>query len=298
MKHWRAPLLIALSMLALSGCDHFHGKTAQAKGDGAASKDKVAGAIASAAADAANEGNTADALAFQQKLYNGDPRNPDYILSYARALRHAGRIDDALLVVRTPAKGPRATEPLMTECAMVLIAGGQYEEALDFAQKALEKDDDSAGAHQALALALSGLNKNADAELQFRRSLELWPEDADKTPIINNLAMSMAAQGKISEARKVMAMATGEALKSATYQNNRAMLDSLKDRDIVGQKLTVQSTAEITSQAPAAGAAKLPNAGARMAPVISSPSKVQPRAKMKPIVEYSDKKYSSLFMAH
>jgi Flp pilus assembly protein TadD len=267
--------LIIASALMLSGCSHMHGKAAAKTGASSSSKQAVAGAIASAAQDAANEGNNIDALAFQQKLYNSDPRNPDYILSYAHALRRAGQIDDALLVIRTPAKGPRATEPLMTECSMVLIAAGKYDEALEFAQKALEENDKSPGAHEALALALSGLNKNADAQLQFERALKLWPEDTNKTSIINNLAMSLAAQGKISEARDIMSQATGEALKSATYQNNRALLDTLKDRDIRAEKIEVQSTSEVISLSPQG--AKVRNT------VTKAPAKT--RVKMKPIIE-------------
>ena len=248
----RTLALALVSSLALTACAGMPGKASSLKGgNGSDGKSSVAGAIASAAQDAADEGNTTDALAFQQKLYYGDPHNPDYILSYAKALRHAGKINDALLVIRTPAKEKRAGEPLKTEAAMVLISAGQYDEAMEFAQAALEKSDKSPYAHQALALAMSGLNKNAEAQAQFERALDLWPDNEDKTPIINNLAMSLAAQGKITEARNVMSQATGEALKSEVYQNNRAMLDTLKDRDIVVSPITpVKNSTTVTTMAP------------------------------------------------
>lgn len=275
-------LLLGISVLAFAGCSHFHPPgTAQASGSTSrasksTSKDQLSSAIATAAKDAGDSGMTEESLMFQEKLYKEDPRDPEKIIAYARALRHAGQTDNAILVIRTPAKAPRASEPLLTEAAYVLISGGKYDEALGFAQKALEKDDKSPDAHHALALALSGLDKHEDAELQFRKALELWPETRDKTPIINNLAMSLAAQGKISEARDIMSQATGEALQSAAYQNNRALLDSLKDRDIRAEKLEsgtrVQSTTEVTSIAPT----NLPPA-----------RRVTrgPKAKMMPIVE-------------
>lgn len=231
----RSSLLIAmlLASVSLSACGTLN-KTAGV-GKGATATDtsqnsRLSDAIASAARDAQKDGMTQESLMFQSKLYHQDPNNPDKILNYARALRYTNRIDDAILVVRTPAKGPRATEPMMTEAAMILISAGQYDEALSFAQRAVEKNGKSVDAHHALALALSGLGKYEDAQLQFQETIQMWPESRDQTAVINNLAMSLAAQGKIAEARTAMSMATGEALRSQTYQNNRAMLEALKDR--------------------------------------------------------------------
>jgi len=262
--------LALVSSLALAACSGMPGKASSTRGAKMNNKASVAGAIASAAADAESGGNTADALAFQQKLYYADPRNPEYILSYARALRRAGKIEDALLVIRTPASEKRAKEPLKTEAAMVLIAAGRYDQAMEFAQGALSKGSKSSAAHQALALSMSGLGKNAEAEEQFREALKYWPENLDKTPVINNLAMALAAQGKISEARAIMSQATGEALKSEVYQNNRAMLDSLKDRDIVVSPITTKSST-------------VTNSGKGPRPPITkgAPSK----GRMKPIIE-------------
>jgi Flp pilus assembly protein TadD len=218
-------LLVLVTTLALAGCQTTGtaGKTAKFS-DGT-----IAGAMASAAKDAAGNGRVEESLQLTEKLYRTDPNKPDYILAYARDLRHSGRIDDAKLVVRTPALAANATEPMLTEAAMVLVADGNYTEAADFAGKAVLKDNNSADAHQALALAYSGMGNHAEAEAEFANALHLWPADRDKTPVINNMAMSQAAQGKIREANSTMALATGEALRSETYQNNRALLASLRD---------------------------------------------------------------------
>lgn len=263
-----------LLALCLSGCQNFTpGKATAAK-----TSDKgVAGAIASAAQDAAGSGMIKESLLFNEKLYRSDPHNPEYILNYARDLRRAGRTADAKLVIRTPAKGPRATEPLLTECALTLIAAGEYNEALTFAQKAVEKNDKSPDAHQALALALSGLGKYADAQLQFQEAMDLWPEKRDRTSIINNLAMSLAAQGKINEARTVMSLATGEALRSEVYQNNRALLDGLEEPVVKEEKLPPPTTIEIKANAKTDDKKPL----AKAAPM----AVVKKSVKMQPIVE-------------
>lgn len=220
--------LVILAGLPLAGCESMKG-TADAKAS-ADKSSRLSAAIADAARDAQGSGRTRESLLFQEKLYHDDPNNQEKILQYAKALRYAGRTDDAILVIRTPAKGARATEPMMTEAAMILISAGEYDEALGFAQRAVEKNPKSVDAHHALALALSGLGKYEDAQLQFQETIQMWPDGRDQTAIINNWAMSLAAQGKVAEARTAMSMATGEALRSQTYQNNRALLEALKDR--------------------------------------------------------------------
>ncbi len=249
-------LCLSAAALLLAGCaGGMPGKATATSGGRSTPKadsQKLASAIASAAQDAAAGGMTQESLMFQEKLYRQDPRNPDNIINYARGLRRAGKLEDAKLVIRTPAKAKRVTAPMLTEAAMVFVSAGEYEEALDFAQKSLEKDGKSPDAHHALALALSGLDKNADAQLQFQKALELWPDTRDTTPVINNLAMSLAAQGKVKEAKNVMALATGEALRSPVYLNNRAMLNTLKDREIAAEKIAppAETVKQVTSVSP------------------------------------------------
>lgn len=223
-----ASLALLASVVLLAGCatsaGTSHNKTA--------TPTRVADAMASAARDASGSGRLSESLAINQKLYRTDPNNPNYILAYGRDLRRAGKLDDARLVVRTPALSATATAPLLTEAAMVLVTQGNYTEGLDFAEKAVAKQVTSPDAYQAQALALSGLNRHAEAEAAFTKALTLWPQMRDKTAIINNLAMSQVAQGKISDANTTMTLATGQALGNAVYQNNRAFLSSLRDRPV------------------------------------------------------------------
>lgn len=224
----RTHLLALSAVLALSACQATTGQGARSGN----LDTSLAGAMASAATDAADSGYLRESLMFNERLYRGAPTNAQYILNYARDLRRAGKIEDALLVVRTPALEKNASEPLLTECAKVLIARGDYAEAGEFAARAVKKNGKSPDAHQALALAQSGLGEHAAAQSGFEKALAIWPAGRDRTPVINNLAMSLTAQGKVSEARGIMARATGEALQSEVYQNNRALLGTLEDRAV------------------------------------------------------------------
>ncbi len=223
-------LLVSASLL-LGACQNMHGNTPTAFNGSNASR--VDRAISSAARDAASVGQLRQSLAFYEKLYRKDPGNETFAIDYARALRKTGRVEDAKLVVGANARKDKASEPLLTEYAYVLIAAGEYDKALGIAQRAVTKSSKSARAHHALALALSGLGKHEDAEGQFRAALNLWPEDVDQTAVINNLAVSLAAQGKITQAQETMGMATGEALTNPTYQNNRVLLDGFQQSGIV-----------------------------------------------------------------
>ncbi|NBX65429.1 MAG: hypothetical protein EBQ96_00310 [Proteobacteria bacterium] len=241
-KKTTASALVFVLALSLSACQTTTGSMSKSGTD----NDRIAGAMASAARDAAGSGYFSESLAINEKLYHDNPNRPETILAYARDLRRAGRIDDAKLVIRTPALGKKADEPLLTEAALVMVAEGNYAEAVGFAEKAIAKNPKSAYAHQALALALSGEGKHANAEDSFATALSIWPEGRDQTAVINNLAMSQAAQGKIKDAKATMAMATGEALRSEVYQNNRSFLSSL-DEGQVAMKTNVINFEPVTA---------------------------------------------------
>ncbi|MBU6235381.1 MAG: hypothetical protein KGQ41_06015 [Alphaproteobacteria bacterium] len=295
-------IAILVAALALSACQTTGAtpKSAMAKSDS-----KIAGAMADAARDAANSGKIGESLAINEKLYRSDPNNQSFILAYARDLRRAGKVDDARLVIRTPALSPDATASMQTEAAMVLIADGDYKEALTFAEKAVDKDATSPDALQAQALALSGLGRHAEAEDAFTKAYTLWPQARNKTSVINNLAMSQAAQGKVDEANKTMALATGEALRSEVYQNNRAYLKILRDTN-VSENVTMPATmpamkvANVTSDdlkdepvismkpahKPETEAAAQPEKTAMAEPVKQDVAeKVATAGKMKPVLE-------------
>lgn len=225
MRNPKLYICLLCSVVVLGGCTTTKSKTAD-------NDMRIAQALSSAADEAASGGMMQQSLSFQERIYKKDPKDPTAIVNYARALRKVGRVDDARLVVQSAAQARRAPIEVLTEYAMVLVASGDFNAALGAAQSATEKSKKSAPAIHALALALAGLGQYEDAQLQFQQALRIWPEDQDKTPIINNLAMCLAAQGKIAEARSVMALASGEALDSAVYQNNRALLQSLDDRGV------------------------------------------------------------------
>lgn len=228
-------LFITTATLSLAACQNMHGTSPGSFNGGGSRVDR---AISSAARDAANAGQLGQSFAFYEKLYRKAPNNEGFAIDYARALRKTGRVDDAKLVVGANARKEKASAPLLTEYAFVLITAGEYENAQIYAKRAVTKASKSAQAHHALALALSGLGKHAEAETQFREALVLWPVNTNQTAVINNLAVCLAAQGKIAQAQETMGMATGEALTNPTYQNNRVLMDNFEHSGIVREPVT------------------------------------------------------------
>lgn len=243
----------------------------------------ISNALASAASDAASSGQLQNSLLFVEKLYNKNPKDPDAITAYARALRRNNRLDDATLVIQAAARDKSAPAELKAEYATLLIAKGNYPEAEQIARAAVTRKGGSPEAQHALALALTGLGKEAEAEEHFRTALLRWPDGADRTPIINNLAMNLAAQGKLKDAKEVMEMATGDALSSDTYRNNRALLSALKDEVPV---TALPANKAIAAPVTKVGQEKLPAADNTKAKKSTKPKtkELHTKVKMKPIL--------------
>jgi superkiller protein 3 len=77
--------------------------------------------------------------------------------------------------------------------------------AVDFAQKAIEYDPQSAAAHTNLGVALDAVKEYAKAEQAYRKSLDL---DSSQTPVRLYLGENLLLQKKFGEARSVLSELT------------------------------------------------------------------------------------------
>ena len=78
-----------------------------------------------------------------------------------------------------------------------LAARGEFGEAIDHYQKALEINPDYVEAHNNLGLALAGRGQVNAAMAQYRKALEI---DADCQQAHNNLGLALAGRGQFDEA--------------------------------------------------------------------------------------------------
>lgn len=169
--------------------------------------------LSTAAADAIAAGKTEEALALQASLYKQHPHDRGIALTYAQLLRKTGKPAEAVKVL-TPFASfhSRSNDSnqvtiytsdavVLNELAAAHIATGNF----DAAEKLLTRvlDDKSAAPLHADADSLMGIVLDARgdhkaAEQAFNRALQGW--SGDPTPVMNNLALCLAAQGKFDDA--------------------------------------------------------------------------------------------------
>ncbi len=157
-------------------------------------------------------------------------------MAYAAALRRAGFANRAAVVLGPFAGRPEASPEVKTEFAAIQLELGRYrqaeEQAAAVARAAAQDGDEVAGAPRAyhiLGLALEAQGRHAEAERAFRRALEVW--EGDPVPVMNNLALNLAAQGQAAQARDILleAQSSGSAPRPEVARNLRIVETLLED---------------------------------------------------------------------
>ena len=189
-----------------------------------------------------------------------DPEGPSGHYFLGRALLELGREEEALHALETAcAKSPTWSPPHVLRSDVLRFAGS-YRQALAAAEEALRLDPHSATAHMAVALSAQKLgdaarargesgralalaphsaplhrcagdvflaqHANAQAESQYRRSLEL---DAGDALALNNLALALQRQGKADEAL--------DAFRAAVNADPNLHVVKRNLRNLLGKKL-------------------------------------------------------------
>ena len=165
-------------------------------------------------------------LRLMERAYRRDPENPEVATAYAAALRQAGFANRAAIVLGPFEAKPNASPDIKTELAAIQLELGRYREAEEIAASvARTAGSDKAApvprAYHLLGLALEAQGRHAEAERAFRGALEAW--EGDPAPVLNNLALNLAAQGRTVEARDVLleARASGPAPRPEVERNLR-----------------------------------------------------------------------------
>ncbi|TAL40259.1 MAG: tetratricopeptide repeat protein [Alphaproteobacteria bacterium] len=169
--------------------------------------------LSAAAVDAIAAGKTEEAVALHAKLHKQHPKDRAIALAYAQLLRKTGKPAQAVKVLTplasfksrnndsNPVTIYTSNAVILNELAAAHIATGNFAEAEKLLAHVLE--DPSAAPLHADADSLMGIVMDARgdhraAEQSFNRALAGWK--GDPTPVMNNLALCLAAQGKFDDA--------------------------------------------------------------------------------------------------
>lgn len=177
---------------------------------------------------AAQQGIDLRALRMLERAYRENP-GPETATAYARALRKSGYANRAAIILGPFAVEAEASTELRTEYAAVQLELGRWAAAEETAASAVRDDPDSpkaARAYHLLGVALEAQGRHAEAERAFRRALSLW--EGDPAPVENNLALNLAAQGKLEEAERILLKARADNPNRPDIARNLRMIESLR----------------------------------------------------------------------
>ena len=164
-----------------------------------------------------------------ERAYKQNPDDPATAVDYAAALREAGFVDRADLILEPFAKDKMASSLVTSEYAAVQLAGGNYEAAEKYAQKAIIADDANFKAYHRLGIALDAQGMHEEGERAYRKGLELW--QGDPTSIMNNLALNLASQGFLTESVEILRKAQDVSPNKVEIERNLRIVTALQQAE-------------------------------------------------------------------
>lgn len=219
------PLLLgAIATLGLGACATSAADMAAARKEDRSGR--VEKALENAVADAAEKaGQPLPAL---ERDYKRNSKDPDIALAFAKALREDEQLNKAVIVLSPFARGDDARSPVLSEFSAIQLAIGDYETAEVFARKSIVKDPKNFRAYQVLGIALDGRGYSKQAEVAFRKGLDLW--QGDPTTIMNNLALNLVSQGQLDEASQILQRAAAAAPNRPEIERNLRIVTALQQQ--------------------------------------------------------------------
>ncbi len=137
-----------------------------------------------------------------EAIYKRDTTNSYNAARYAKALRESGDVSRAKSILQPFGKKKTVPTLVSTELAAQNLELGRFKEAETAARKAVKTDAGNYRAYHLLGIALDAQQKHEDAEVAFRKALEIW--QGDNIPVMNNLALNLAAQGYTDRALDIL----------------------------------------------------------------------------------------------
>lgn len=144
-------------------------------------------------------GEDHDNLSSIEALYNRDPKDDLLAARYGKALRESGNLKAAKSVLLGVGDSKEAGTLANSELSALYLTEGNFDKAEFTARKAIKQDGANYRAWRNLGNTLDAQEKYKEGETAFRRSMDLWTGD-DKVPVMNNLALNLAAQGYTDQA--------------------------------------------------------------------------------------------------
>ena len=160
-----------------------------------------------------------------------DKTDIDAALRYAQTLRDVGQLNKAKDVLRLflkPAEGTPDVD-ILVEYAGLHVDMGAYEDARTYAKQAIALDETNAPAYHYLGITYDAEEEYEDAEKAFRKALEHW--QGNPTPIMNTLALNLAAQEYFDESFSILERAKNISPNKIEIERNLRIVRALQQTE-------------------------------------------------------------------
>jgi Flp pilus assembly protein TadD len=146
------------------------------------------------------------------KQWKADPTNIANAIAYSASLEQLGQNQAQVEVLRTAASQTRSNAEAQNKLGKAQLAAGDIVGASETLQRGVELNPRDAQMQSVLGVALDQQTKHGEAREHHQAALAIAPNDLS---VMNNLAMSYALQGKLTEAEGILR-------KAMAYQNSKA----------------------------------------------------------------------------
>jgi Flp pilus assembly protein TadD len=172
-------------------------------------------------------GEKRESLSRVESLYERNPKDGLIAARYAKALRESGDLKKAQTILTPVLKQKPVPTLAFTEMAAIDLETADFINAENFARRAIKVDNQNFRAWHVLGIALDAQTKHPEAQMAFEKALELWK--GDKVPVMNNLALNLAAQGYTDKALNMLYEAQKEDSGRVEIERNIRIIRTLNE---------------------------------------------------------------------
>ena len=212
-----ASLLVLSSVLMLSAC----------AGPSTSGKRPTTSLSSAGASQSELYGDRKENLSLVAGIYKRNPKDEFAAGRYSKALRESGDLKRSEAVLTPFLKGKAPSTLTFTEMGALQLETGDFKSAENYARKAIKADNENYRAWHILGIAEDAEQKHPEAETAFRKALSLW--QGDNVPVMNNLALNLAAQGYTDKALELLYAAKAKDPDRVEIERNIRIIRTLNE---------------------------------------------------------------------
>ena len=192
-------------------------------------------------------GERRESLSSIESLYGAHSNDPIIAARYAKALRESGNLKKAEQILAPLVKQKNVPTLVYAETAALQLENGKFLSAENSARRAIKVDENNYRAWHILGIALDAQEKHPAAESALRKALEIWKGD-DDVPVMNNLALNLAAQGYTDKALDILYNAKAKDPSRKEIERNIRIIRTLNEPADYNLAKKGVTAAEVTKQ--------------------------------------------------